>query len=130
VGVATVAIDRLKIGRARELEVAEIMHKKRYLETWWQPPRSKYDTQDIFSLFDLVGIMPSGAMIMVQVKKLRFDDDTKTRIEAFVRAYKPACHMFMAYYDARPGQPVRRLRLEALGWDDMTWYCAEDCKCL
>jgi len=47
--------DRHAIGRAMELEAMKYLETQGY-HTFWRPPRAKFTTQDIWSVFDFVCI--------------------------------------------------------------------------
>lgn len=114
-------MDSMKLGRSRELEIAEEMRKKGFLEIYWQPGRAPYQDADIFNLFDVLGVMPGGAMALVQVCRRRGADDRKNLIERWVSCHHPAAHIFVAYYDSKEGK-LDKVFVHALGWNDMTWY--------
>ena len=113
-------MDSMKIGRRRELEIAERLVKEGILSIYWQPPRAKWADQDIFALFDLVGVMPSGSIALVQVSRRRGAGTRKTAIERWAVGYHPNAHLFVAYYDSKEGK-VDKVFVHALGWNDMRW---------
>ena len=93
-------VDRLKIGRTKERECAEAMCANGQLRCYWLPPRAKYDGQDVFGVFDFVGIGHDGAVVSVQVCRRRPSDIQvrKAKIEMFCRWYNPALKPILAYY--------------------------------
>jgi len=93
-------VDRLKIGREKEVECAKAMVASAQLRVYWIPPRAKYDSQDAFGVFDILGIDRAGAVCGVQVCRKRPSDigARKSKIEHFCRWYTPALRPIVAYY--------------------------------
>ena len=93
-------VDRLKIGRTKERECAEVMCEHGQLRAYWIPPRAKYDSQDIFGVFDILGIDRSGAICGIQVCRKRPSDIgiRKAKIALFCRDYQAAIRPIVAYY--------------------------------
>jgi len=77
------------------------------LRCFWRPPRAQYAKiadntgQDVFGVFDYVGIDWNGAVVGVQVCRKRPGEISirKAKIGCFVRDYHPAVRAMVAYYD-------------------------------
>ena len=93
-------VDRLKIGRDKEDSCARAMVDNGQLRFYWQPPRAKYSGQDVFGVFDLLGIDHNGAVVGVQVCRKRPSDihNRKCKISLFARTTHAAIRPILAYY--------------------------------
>ena len=100
-------IDRLKRGRDKEKECAKAMAASAQIKAWWIPPRAQYAKiadntgQDVFGVFDFVGVDWNGAVVGVQVCRKRPGELAirKAKIATFVHCYLPAMRAIVAYYD-------------------------------
>jgi len=99
--------DRLKIGRDKEKACAKAMVAAHQLRAWWIPPRAQYAKiadntgQDVFGVFDFVGLDHNGAVVGVQVCRKRPGEIgiRRSKIGIFVKLYRPAIRPILAYYD-------------------------------
>jgi len=99
--------DRLKTGREWEKRCAEAMCANAQLRCFWRPPRAQYAKiadntgQDVFGVFDFVGVDWRGAIVGVQVCRKRPGEIgiRKAKITGFVNRYNPAIRAIVAYYD-------------------------------
>lgn len=93
-------VDRLKIGREKEVQCAKAMCENALLRAYWQPPRAKYESADILGVFDIIGIAPDGAIVGVQVCRKRPSDIShrKAKISLWARTYTPAMRCVVANY--------------------------------
>jgi len=62
-------MDKLGLGRDMERLVMKRWNWDGF--TCWQPPRAKYNSQDIFGLFDFIAVKPWCPVNLVQVKRSR-----------------------------------------------------------
>jgi len=100
------AHDKLKIGRAKENECGQAMADNGMLQCYWHPPRAKYagapnTGQDIFGVFDFIGVGGLGEICGVQVCRKRPGEISlrRSKIEHFCARYKPMLRPFLAVYD-------------------------------
>jgi len=75
--------DRHGIGRKMEQEAFKHGWKWHGWHGFWQPPRSKFQSQDIFGVFDFLCIGQFGDLVAVQVCM-----DRKCWVEPRVKAIK------------------------------------------
>ena len=116
-----IGTDKHKIGRERELEIAEFLKRIGLINEAWQAPRTKWGPQDVFGFFDLICMRDEWPPIFVQVKRARFTMQ-KPEICRWVRKLRPAAHFWCITYDTRKDGTIRYFELETLGWEDGHWY--------
>jgi len=68
---------------------------------FWQPPRARYDSQDVFGMFDLIGVIYEQPVMLVQVCRQRELAKHQDRIEPWVNAFRPAARIVVAAYRER-----------------------------
>ena len=99
--------DRLKTGRAKEKELARQMCEYALIRCFWQPPRAQYARvadntgQDVFGVYDFVGVDHQGAVVGVQVCRKRPGEIgiRRSKISMFCDLYQPAMRAILASYD-------------------------------
>ena len=103
------AADRLKAGRVKENDCGRAMADNGLIKCYWQPPRAVYAgvgyastaSQDVFGVFDFLGIDANGCVVGVQVCRKRPGEVAirKSKISWFVRRWNPNLRAVVAYYD-------------------------------
>ena len=103
------AADRLKAGRVKENDCGRAMADNGIVQCYWQPPRAKYAgvgyactaSQDVFGVFDFVGVDANGCVVGVQVCRKRPGEVgvRKAKVLGFCNRYHPALRAIVAHYD-------------------------------
>ena len=115
------SIDKHAIGRRREIEIADHLVQVGIIDGYWQPPRARYAAQDVFGLFDLIAYKHEWPLILIQVKRARFNDQ-RQEIARFAQEHAPAAHFWSVTYDTTKKGSLRWIKLDVLGWNDGRWY--------
>ena len=112
-------MDKLGLGRKMERLVMARWVRDGY--ECWQPPRSKYSSQDLFGLFDFIALKPNNAVHLVQVKRHRVKEEETAldAIEAFCRSMSTPTLCSLVAWRRKGGMLQFQAKSYTLtGWDD------------
>ena len=92
-------MDKLGLGRKMEQLVMRRWEEWRGFKTW-QPPRSKWSSQDIFGLWDFIAVKPWNPVEFVQVKRYRAKEleTARAAISAFADEDHAPLRCFLVYW--------------------------------
>ena len=119
-------MDKLGIGRKMERVVMARWVWHGY--NCWQPPRSKWTSQDVWGLFDFVAIKPLCPVNLVQVKRHRASElvVAKDAMEAFCRDYSCPIACFVVSWQKNASRTLFRAYEYVLtGWVDAGQWTEE-----